>query len=73
MFNAYKRCWGGNWMKVSQKSVNYREGNAARSCASCTMFQAPHSCTHVAGKIDPGGLCDDYAAKELKEYKKAKG
>lgn len=43
---------------VPQAQVNYRPAEAGKACANCTFFIEPSSCQKVAGKIDPGGVCD---------------
>jgi hypothetical protein len=32
------------------------------SCATCSFFQAPKSCTLVEGEVSPNGWCKLYAA-----------
>ena len=32
------------------------------SCATCSFFQAPNSCTLVEGEVSPNGWCKLYAA-----------
>jgi broad specificity phosphatase PhoE len=50
--------------KVSKASVNYRRGNAIRHCGNCSMY-SDHLCTLVAGSIDPGDVCDRWAAPNV--------
>lgn len=47
--------------KVSKESVDYREGSDARHCGNCSMYSA-NSCTLVAGRIEPGMVCDEWDA-----------
>jgi 8-oxo-dGTP pyrophosphatase MutT (NUDIX family) len=50
--------------KVSKAEVNYRpSSDPRRRCGTCVMFQAPHSCTLVAGTIQAGDVCDRWAPK----------
>lgn len=34
-----------------------------QTCANCRFFKAPHACTIVSGKIQPGGWCIAWAKK----------
>ena len=50
--------------KDTKEEANYRMGDETASCAQCTMFRQPESCTEVAGKISPDGLCDYFEPKQ---------
>jgi len=43
--------------KVSKESVHYRKGTIKKHCANCDMYD-DRTCSLVAGKINPLGLCD---------------
>lgn len=44
--------------KLSKAQVNYRLATiSGRSCGTCSMY-THHSCTLVAGDVDPGDVCD---------------
>lgn len=49
--------------KVSKVSVDYGPGVRHRKCALCSMFRAPHTCTLVAGHIDPNAVCDRFVRR----------
>lgn len=54
--------------KVSKESVNYRDGDTARRCGTCSMYSG-HLCTLVAGHIDPGMVCDEWDPKNTRAQK----
>jgi hypothetical protein len=48
--------------KMSKQAAEYQDGpNGIQSCATCTLFDAPHSCKVVDGEISPDGWCKIYA------------
>ena len=50
--------------KMAQKAAGYQDkANGEQSCANCTLFKAPDSCTLVDGTIAAGGWCRFYAKK----------
>jgi hypothetical protein len=50
--------------KMAQKAAGYQDKpKGDQSCANCTLFKAPDSCTLVDGTITPGGWCRFYAKK----------
>jgi hypothetical protein len=53
--------------KLSKASVSYRKsGSESRRCGTCSMIRRvlPNwECTLVMGRIDPGDVCDRWAAK----------
>src|SRR5260221_103337 len=49
--------------KSSKAEANYRPGHGTDRCRNCTMFQPPHGCTSVKGKIDAAALCDFFKRK----------
>jgi len=51
--------------KMAQKAAGYQDAPAkdGASCASCSLFKAPSSCTLVDGTISPNGWCRFYAKK----------
>jgi len=50
--------------KMAQKAAGYQDKpNGDQSCANCTLFKAPDSCTLVDGTIASGGWCRFYAKK----------
>lgn len=49
--------------KKSKLQVAYRNRpKGMNSCATCSFFQAPKSCTLVEGEVSPNGWCKLYAA-----------
>ena len=53
---------GDTGAKLSQQQVNYRRGYPLRQCGLCSMFRKNGAgdwgtCTDVAGRITPYGLC----------------
>ena len=50
--------------KVSKESVAYAPGIRTRRCVLCTMFEAPHACSLVAGWISPSAVCDRFERKK---------
>jgi secreted PhoX family phosphatase len=50
--------------KMAQAAAGYQAtAKNGQSCASCTLFKAPSSCTLVDGTISPDGWCRFYAKK----------
>jgi len=50
--------------KMAQKAAAYQDtAKDGQSCASCTLFKAPSSCTLVDGTISPDGWCRFYSKK----------
>jgi len=51
--------------KMTPKAAGYQEtpNKDGSSCASCSLFKAPSSCTLVDGTISPNGWCRFYAKK----------
>jgi hypothetical protein len=50
--------------KSSKVEANYRDRpSGANSCAVCTMFRPPSSCTAVEGAVQPTGWCRYFEAK----------
>lgn len=50
--------------KISQADAAYQATpKNGQSCASCALFQAPSSCSAVAGTISPAGWCKLYNKK----------
>lgn len=50
--------------KMAQKAAGYQvKPSGDQSCANCTLFKAPDSCTLVDGTIAPNGWCRFYAKK----------
>jgi len=50
--------------KMAQKAAAYQgTAKGAQSCANCSLFQAPSSCTLVDGTVSPNGWCRFYAKK----------
>ncbi len=50
--------------KMAQKAAGYQEKpNGDQSCANCTLYKAPDSCTLVEGTIAASGWCRFYAKK----------
>jgi hypothetical protein len=53
---------GGN---LSKKAAEYQDGpKGVQMCATCTLFDAPHSCKVVEGEISPNGWCKAYAVAD---------
>jgi hypothetical protein len=49
--------------KKSKAQVAYQnQPKGISSCATCSFFQAPHSCPLVEGAVMPNGWCKLYAA-----------
>lgn len=44
--------------KATKGTAHYRGGTPDKQCSQCTMFRPPRSCTAVAGRISPKGVCD---------------
>lgn len=50
--------------KMTQKAAGYQlTPKGDQSCANCTLFKAPDSCTLVDGAIVSSGWCRFYAKK----------
>lgn len=50
--------------KISQAQAAYQATpKNGQSCATCTLFQAPSSCSAVDGTISPAGWCKLYQKK----------
>ena len=50
--------------KMAQKAAGYQDKpKGDQSCANCTLFKAPDSCTLVDGTIVSSGWCRFYAKK----------
>jgi hypothetical protein len=50
--------------KATKTEENYRHGNEKEHCSICTMWRPPHSCTAVAGGIEPDDLCKLFKRKK---------
>ena len=50
--------------KASKVEANYQnEASGKQQCGGCVMFEAPASCSDVAGTISPHGHCRFYRPK----------
>jgi High potential iron-sulfur protein len=50
--------------KVSQATAGYQAtAKNGQQCDSCSLFQAPSSCSLVDGSVSPTGWCKFYAKK----------
>jgi hypothetical protein len=48
--------------KLSKQQAEYQDSpKGLQMCATCTLFEAPHSCKMVEGDVNPNGWCKDYA------------
>jgi hypothetical protein len=48
--------------KLSKQQAEYQDSpKGIQMCATCTLFEAPHSCKVVEGDVSPSGWCKDYA------------
>ena len=48
--------------KLSKQQAAYQDGpKGIQMCATCTLFEAPHSCKVVEGDVSPDGWCKAYA------------
>jgi hypothetical protein len=48
--------------KLSKQQAEYQDSpKGIQMCATCTLFDAPHSCKIVDGDISPNGWCKLYA------------
>jgi hypothetical protein len=48
--------------KMSKQAAEYQVSpKGIQMCATCTLFDAPHSCRVVEGEISPDGWCKAYA------------
>ena len=44
--------------KATKAEAGYRDNpNRKERCAVCSMFESPHGCSDVAGRISPNGWC----------------
>ena len=45
--------------KISKREADYRKADIPEErCRLCSMFEEPHGCTYVEGKINPEYVCD---------------
>jgi hypothetical protein len=52
------------WAKMSQAAVAYQDSpKGDRTCAGCSLFQAPSSCKTVDGTISANGWCKIWVKK----------
>jgi hypothetical protein len=50
--------------KMPQKAAAYQDApKGDQSCANCSLFKAPSSCTLVDGTISPSAWCRFYSKK----------
>jgi hypothetical protein len=50
--------------KMAQKAAGYQATpKDGQSCANCSLFKAPSSCTLVDGTVSPDGWCRFYSKK----------
>ena len=55
----------GKRQRVSPESVDYRAtGSITRRCGTCVMFQPPHGCDLVIGRVDADHVCDRWLARD---------
>jgi hypothetical protein len=48
--------------KLSKQQAEYQDSpKGIQMCATCTLFEAPHSCKVVEGDVSPSGWCKAYA------------
>ncbi|MFY9840722.1 MAG: high-potential iron-sulfur protein [Xanthobacteraceae bacterium] len=48
--------------KLSKQQAEYQDSpKGIQMCATCTLFEAPHSCKVVEGDVNPNGWCKAYA------------
>jgi High potential iron-sulfur protein len=48
--------------KLSKQQAAYQDSpKGIQMCATCTLFEAPHSCKVVEGEVSPNGWCKAYA------------
>jgi hypothetical protein len=48
--------------KLSKQQAEYQDSpKGIQMCATCTLFEAPHSCKVVEGDVSPSGWCKNYA------------
>jgi High potential iron-sulfur protein len=48
--------------KLSKQQTGYQDSpKGIQMCATCTLFEAPHSCKVVEGDVNPNGWCKAYA------------
>jgi hypothetical protein len=49
-------------VKLSKQQAEYQDSpKGIQMCATCTLFEAPHSCKVVEGEVSPSGWCKAYA------------
>jgi len=56
--------------KEAKQSANYGPGHPGAHCGICVHFEAPHSCSIVAGKISKSGWCRHFKAKPSRREKR---
>ena len=48
--------------KLSKQQAEYQDSpKDIQMCATCSLFEAPHSCKAVEGDVSPIGWCKAYA------------
>jgi hypothetical protein len=48
--------------KMSKQEAEYQDSpKDIRMCATCTLFEPPHSCKVVEGDVSPSGWCKVFA------------
>jgi hypothetical protein len=48
--------------KLSKQQAKYQDSpKGIQMCATCSLFEAPHSCKVVEGDVSPSGWCKAYA------------
>ena len=48
--------------KLSKQQAEYQDSpKGIQMCATCSLFEAPHSCKVVEGDVSPSGWCKAYA------------
>jgi hypothetical protein len=48
--------------KLSKQQAEYQDSpKGIQMCATCSLFEAPHSCKVVEGDVSPDGWCKAYA------------
>jgi len=62
MFARPSRASAASGDKMSKQAAEYQDSpKGIQSCATCTLFDAPHSCKVVEGDVNPDGWCKAYA------------
>jgi hypothetical protein len=62
MFALPSRALAAPGDKMSKQVAEYQDSpKGIQMCATCTLFDAPHSCKVVEGDISPDGWCKVYA------------